>query len=137
MNSNNLSHLLSRRTELLREARLANLAFAYQAMRDFAARVDRARLQGRVTLKPIDPDEERYLVTLTAHDVQQSRIEEHFTDEDLVVFADVLGYATGHPDHELMFHIDQLSEFVAALRADLIHAGVELDEAPAQLRLPG
>lgn len=132
MNPMKLSTLLVQRPELLRQARLANLAFAYQMLSDFTARVARVQLRGRVTLKPVDPDEERFCVTLTALDMNQSLIEEHFSDEDLMVLADVLGFATGHPTHELMFHIDQLSEFVGVLRSDLEHAGVRIDE-----RAPG
>jgi hypothetical protein len=134
MNPMKLSHLLAQRPELLRRIRLANLAFAYQTLGEFAERVARASLQGRVTLKPINPDEECYCVTLTAIDVNQSLIEEHFSDEDLTVLADVLGFATGHPAHELTFYIDQLDEFVAQLRNDLEHAGVAFDEHPRRVR---
>ena len=63
-------------------------------------------------------------------------IEEHFSDEDLVVFADVLGFATGHPTHELTFYIDQLDEFVTQLRHDLDQAGVVLDDRPRRVRAP-
>ncbi len=128
MNPMKLSTLLAKRPELLRQVRLANLAFAYQMLRDFTARVAGARLRGRVTLRPVDPDEERFCVTLTALDINQSLIEEHFSDEDLVLLADVLGFATGHPSHELTFHIDQLGEFVDVLRDDLEHSGVRIDE---------
>ena len=123
-----LSQLLAQRPGLLRQVRLANLAFAYQSLNDFAARIARVGLHGRVTLKPVDPDHESYCVTLTALDASQSVIEEHFSDEDLVLLADTLGFATGHPTHELTFHIDQLDEFVAQLRVDLEHAGVVLDQ---------
>ena len=136
MNPMKLSHLLTQRPELLRQVRLANLAFAYDALRNFADRVARAGLQGRVTLKPINPDDESYCVTLTAHESSQSVIEEHFSDEDLVVFADVLGFATGHPTHELTFYIDHLDEFVTQLRHDLEQAGVALDHRPRRVRAP-
>lgn len=129
MNPMKLSQLLAERPALLRRVRFANLAFSYQALRDFAARVERAGLRGRVTLKPVNPDEESYCVSLTALEASQSVIEEHFSDEDLVVLADVLGYATGHPTHELTFPIDQLDEFAAPLRHDLEQAGVMLDTA--------
>lgn len=136
MNPMKLSHLLNQRPELLRQVRLANLAYAYQTLREFDARVARARLRGRVTLKPVDPDQERYCVTLHALEINQSLIEEHFSDEDLVLLADVLGFATGHPAHELTFHIDQLGEFVEPLRTDLEHAGVKVDDPPSQVERP-
>lgn len=136
MNPMKLSHLLSQRPELLRQVRLANLAFAYQTLRDFALRVSRAQLRGRVTLKPVNPEEERFCVTLTAIDMNQSLIEEHFSDEDLVLLGDMLGFATGHPLHELTFHLDQLSEFVDPLRADLEHAGVLFDAQSANVEQP-
>src|SRR5688572_19122978 len=82
-----LSQLLAQRPGLLRQVRLANLAFAYQSLNDFAARIARVGLHGRVTLKPVDPDAESYCVTLTALDTNQSLIEEHFSDEDLVLLA--------------------------------------------------
>lgn len=134
MNPMNLSHLLAQRPELLRQVRLANLAFAYDSLRKFAERVGRAGLHGRVTLKPINPDEENYCVTLTAHEANQSVVEEHFSDEDLVVLSDVLGFATGHPTHDLTFYIDQLDEFVVQLRNDLEQAGVAFDDSPSGVR---
>lgn len=139
MNSKKLSLLIAQRSELLQQVRLANFAFAYQTLREFSVRIARGQLRGKVTLTPIDPDEERFMVTLTAHEMPQSRIEEHFSDEDLALFADVMGFATGHPEHELMFHIDQLGEFVSALRGDLERSGIEIDDAPlplAERRLP-
>lgn len=136
MNPMKLSHLLAQRPELLRQLRLANLAFAYHSLREFAARAARAGLRGRVTLQPVNPDEERYCVVLTALDTAQSMIEEHFSDEDLVVFADVLGFATGHPTHELTFHIDQLDELYEPLRADLERAGVQLDHPAPRIEEP-
>jgi hypothetical protein len=136
MNPIKLSHLLRQRPELLRQVRLANLAFAYQTLRDFATRVERARLRGRVTLQPVDADQERFCVTLTALDANQSLIEEHFSDEDLVLLADVLGYATGHPTHELTFHIDELDEFVSTLRHDLERGGVHVDDTAPSVEKP-
>ena len=46
-----LSTLLTQRQALLRQARLANLAFAYTTLMEFAHRIARAQLSGRVTLK--------------------------------------------------------------------------------------
>lgn len=129
----NLSTLLSQRPDLLRQVRLANLAFAYQTLREFAARIRRTPLRGRVTLQPIDAAADRYTTALIALDASQSTIEEHFSDEDLLLLADVLGFATGHPGFEITFHIDDLDEFVQPLRAELLRAGVRLDTADTRM----
>lgn len=122
-----LSHLLSQRPDLLKQVRLANLAFAYQTLSDFAARIARANLRGRVTLQPVDPSADRYCPSLIALESSQSVIEEHFAEEDLLLLSDVIGFATGHPGFELTFHLDELDEFVAPLRAELMRSGVRLD----------
>jgi hypothetical protein len=122
-----LSQLLSQRADLLRQVRLANVAYAYQTLGEFATRVTRAGLCGRVVLKPVNPEEDRYCVTLIALEASQSIIEEHFTDEDLALLADVIGFATGHPAHELTFDIEDLrGDFVAPLRTELERAGVQI-----------
>ena len=127
-----LSKLLSSRPDLLRQVRLANLAFAYHSLRSFAERIERAQLGGMVTLKPAEPTEERYCATLTALEHNQSVIEEHFTDEDLLLMADMVAFATGHPGFEVTFHLEDLDEdFIAPLRAELQRAGVVLD-SPAR-----
>lgn len=136
MNSMKLSNLIAQRPELLRQVRLANLAHAYQTVLDFAARVTRAGLRGSVLLRPVNPDEERFCVTLTALEGNQSVIEEHFSDEDLIVLADVLGYATGHPTHELNFEIDQLDEFLVPLRTDLERSGIQVDTPASPVEQP-
>ena len=127
MNSIKLSHLIAQRAELLRQVRLTNLAYAYQTLLDFEARIARVGLRGSVLLKPILPEEERFCVTLTALEGNQSVIEEHFSDEGLVLLADVLGFATGHPAHDLTFRLEELGEFIEPLRSELQHAGVRLD----------
>jgi hypothetical protein len=132
-----LSKLLSQRPDLLRQVRLANLAFAYHALAEFARRVHRAGLRGAVTLKPVDPDEDRFVATLTALECNQSMIEEHFTDEDILLFSDVIAFATGHPGFEVTFHLDQLTDdFIVPMRAELERAGVELDHEAARIRQP-
>ncbi len=59
-----LSQLVSLRPSLLRQARLANLAYAHETLRAFAARIARAGLRGTVCLKPVDPDAERFCAAL-------------------------------------------------------------------------
>lgn len=125
-----LSKLLSQRQNLLRQARLSNLAFAYQALCEFAARVERADLGGAVSLKPADPSADRYAATLTALEFNQSVIEEHFTDEDIMLLADVIAFATGHPGFEVTFHLDDMEDdFIAPLRAELERSGVTVEGA--------
>jgi len=131
-----LSSLLQQRPTLLRQLRLANLAFAAHALGEFSARVTRAGLHGRVVLRPMDPENELFCVTLTALDANQSVIEEHFDDDDLILLADVLGFAAGDATRELTFHIDRLDEFLAPLRAELEKAGVEFDVPAAPVPRP-
>jgi hypothetical protein len=123
-----LSKLLNARETLLRHANLANLAFAHQTLGGFAERIERARLKGRVNLKTACPAEERYWPALTAIELSQSLIEEHFTEEDLVDFADAIAYATGREHFDLTFHIENFSEhFLAPLRNALEQSGIEVD----------
>ena len=132
-----LSTLLSRRPTLLREARLANLAFAYATLQKFAARIHRAGLAGRVTLKHAAPQSERYWASLTAMDGNQSVIEEHFTDEDLMEMADVVSFVTGNEALDLTFAIDELGEiFLQPVRLELESEGVTIDRAGAEVEEP-
>ena len=123
-----LSSLLAQRQALLRHARLANLAFAYLRLSDFATRIARARLGGEVRLQQASPDAERFWATLLALQGNQSVIEEHFTDEDVMELADVIAYATGRNDVDLTFRLEELADrFLAPLRGELARAGVALD----------
>lgn len=130
-----LSILLAERDRLLRQARLANLAYTYQSLRDIAARIARAQLRGNATLKPVAPAEERFCVSLTAHDANQSVVEEHFTDEDLLELADVLAFITGDAHGDLTFRFEDLGEgYLALLRAELEREGVALDGSGAPMQ---
>ena len=132
-----LSTLLARRAALLRHARLANLAFAYATLQNFATRISRARLGGRVTLKHAAPQAERYWATLTALDHSQSVIEEHFTDEDLMEMADVVSFVTGNDALDITFALEDLAEvFLVPLRVELEREGVAIDRAPAHVEEP-
>lgn len=123
-----LSTLLRQRADLLRQARLANLASAYQTLDDLAGRIARARLAGRVTVTHAAPDEERYWPALTALDLSQSVIEEHFTDEDVCELASVLAFTTGEDELELTFPLEDFAElFLAPVRDELEREGVQLD----------
>jgi hypothetical protein len=132
-----LSSLLAQRQALLNQARLANLAYAYQTLSEFAARAGRAGLRGAVTLKSAAPELERYCATLAAQEANQSIVEEHFTDDDLMALADVVAFATGHRSEdalEVHFRIDDIPEaFLLPIRADLEKLGVTLDESVTRI----
>lgn len=125
-----LSQLLNSRDALSRRAQLANLAFAYETLAAMAHRIARARLVGRVALKPVDPEADRYWATLTALETSQAAIEEHFTEEDLTDLADAIAYVTGRPGLEFTFEISAFSDiFLEPLRHSLEQAGIEIDRA--------
>ena len=131
------NELLDGRENLQRQAALANLAFAYETLREFAERIARAQLKGEVTLKSADPDADRYWATLTANRGPQSVIEEHFTEEDLTDFADAISFSTGHDDFEATFSIEDFPQaFLAPLRAALENAGVVMDTEPLPAEKP-
>jgi hypothetical protein len=132
-----LNKLLEARETLQRQASLANLAFAYETLREFARRIARAQLSGQVILKSADPDADRYWATLTALQGKQSLIEEHFTEEDLTDFSDAISYATGHDDFEATFSIEDFPQaFLTPLRSALEIAGIEMDDEPLPAEKP-
>lgn len=123
-----LTQLLKARDALVRQAALANLAFAYETLDTFATRISRAQLTGQVHLKTADPDAERYWGTLTALEGSQAVIEEHFTEENLTDVTDAIAYATGRNDFELTFEIEDFADiFLAPLRHALEQSGIEVD----------
>ena len=132
-----LSNILTQRQALLRQARLANLAFAYQTLGGFAERIERGRLGGYVCLKQAAPDAERYCASLTALEGNQSVIEEHLTDEDIMDLADVVSFLTGNESLDLVFHLEDLAEiFLTPLRAELEKSGVAIDSIAQPGRQP-
>ena len=132
-----LSNILAQRQALLRQARLANLAFAYQTLGRFAERIDRSRLGGGVCLKQAAPDAERYWASLTALEGSQSVIEEHFTDEDIMDLADVISFVTGNEALDRAFRLEDLAEtFLVPLRAELEQAGVAIEPNAHPAREP-
>lgn len=123
----NLSQLLAQRDALLRQAHLANLAYAYAQLVEFAARIARARLTGRVTLRHPSPEQEIYCATLTALEGNQSVLEEHFTDLDVMDLADVVAFACGQSRLDLTFSIQDFArEFLAPLRLELERLGLNV-----------
>ena len=125
-----LSTLLTQRAALLQQARLANLAFSYHTLSEFAERIARAQLRGIVSLKHLAPDDGRYWPSLTALEGSQSVIEEHFTDEDIMELADVIGFTMGQDALDLTFRLEEFGEtFGVPLRAELEREGVAIDGA--------
>jgi len=120
------SQLLRHRDGLIRQARLANVAFAYQRLGDFAGRVARARLQGAVTLYGGDPAGDQPWPRLAADEGNQSAIEEHFLDEDVIELADILAFL--HDSGriaELAFRIEDIgTRYLPRLRHELELADV-------------
>jgi hypothetical protein len=128
----NFQQLLFHRQALLRQARLANLAYTCQQLTSFADRVARAGLTGEVRLHETDSEAEGYGASLTALQGSQAVIEEHFTDEDLLDLAELVAYATDCEEVDLTFRIEELADvFVHPLRRELAQAGVALDAGPA------
>ena len=129
----NFHQLLQQRAVLLRQARLANTAFAHQRLVDFTARLARARLHGLVTLRPGEPAAEQPWPELIALEGSQAAIEEHFLDEDIVELADVLAFlGEDMQSAGLTFRLDELeSRFLPRLRRELEEAGITVaNEAP-------
>lgn len=123
-----LSNLLSQRETLLRQVRLANLAFAYAKLVEFAARASAANLGGKVTLQHPQPDVERYSATLLAAERHQSVIEEHFDDEDIMELADVVAFLTGEQLVNVTFRIEDVPDkFIRPLRIELQRLGIDLE----------
>jgi len=136
-----LSILLSHRRALLHQARLAAYAFAYWKLGEFAARVARARLRGEVNLTRAAPDAEQCGTSLLALEGSQSVIDEHFTDEDIMDFADAAAVTAGDGRLDLTFRLEELEKgFLAPLRRKLEESGVAIDqdfpEAPGQPEAP-
>lgn len=127
-----LSNLLATRQMLLRQAHLANLAYCFRSFENLARRLEGARVQGPVRLSQADPDEERVWPVLLSLDGRQSMIEEHFSDDDILLLADGITFALEANFTEIDFDLAELgSRYVAPLRQELLEAGVELDGGPA------
>jgi len=129
-----ISQLLQQRDGLLRQVRLANLAFAYWQLGHLVQRIARARLGGLVRLQPADPALAHSWPVLTALEGRQSVIEEHFTDEAIAELSGLLIFLGGEDAADMSFRLeDMAAQFLAPLRLQLEQAGVELE--PDVLRL--
>ena len=125
--------LLHRRDALIREARLANIAFAYQRLGDFASRIRRAGLRGAVTLHSGDPEGGQPWPELVAEECSQAAIEEHFLDEDVIELADILAFLHDTSDlGSLSFRLQDLGpRYLPRLRHELQRAHI----APRRRRI--
>jgi len=126
----NFHQLILNRTALLRQARLANLAFAWQRLDAFATRIARARLHGQVTLRLADPEADRPWPVLLAHEGNQSVIEEYFLDEEVVELADILVFLSENNQvAEFTFQLEELaSRFLPGLQHELESAGIRVGQ---------
>ena len=75
--------LLNHRDELRRAARLANLAYAYQWLGNFAWKIAWVGLRGEVILRGANLQAERAQAELVAQDFNQSVADEHFLPEEI------------------------------------------------------
>lgn len=118
--------LLEHRDELLRVAKLANIAHAHFWLGGFADRVERARLRGEVVLRGPDLEEGRIEPELVAVDFNQSVIEEHFQDEEIRELHTVLSFV--HDAERIMearFRLEAVGElYLPAIRRVLVVMGV-------------
>lgn len=130
----NFHQLLHHRDGLLRQARLANVAFAHQRLGQFATRIARARLRGAVALRPGDPAGGQPWPGLDAIEGSQAVIEEHFLDEEIVELTDILAFLGEDVRSDgLTLRLESLAErFLPQLRQELLAAGVAV---PAEPRL--
>ncbi len=127
--------LLRQREELLRQARLANVVFAYHRLNEFAGRIARAELRGEVHLRIADPEKECFWPTLHATAGSPSVIEEHFLDEDIVELADILNFLSDNERQtSFVFRWEDLAgRLLPGLQHELARAGIAVADEP---RLP-
>jgi hypothetical protein len=134
----NFQHLLHQRDAVLRQARLANAAYACQRLGEFAHRIARARLRGAVVLHAGDPEGEQPWPGLSVLEGSQAVLEEHFLDEELVELTDILGFLGEDIRAEgLTLRLEELAErYLPRLRHELESAGIEVPDAPRSLADP-
>ena len=130
----NFHQLLQHRAALLRQARLANLAFACERLDDYARRLAAARISGPLTLQGVDPEADRFCPELVPHVASQAVVDEYFLDEDVADLADVLGFL-GHEGFDVAATFtseDVMARWLPRLRRELAAAGI----APPTENLP-
>ncbi|MEN9840527.1 MAG: hypothetical protein RL376_327 [Verrucomicrobiota bacterium] len=125
-----LSQLLASRSDLVRQATLANAAFAYTTFAAMDQRIRRGDLHGPVRFLGIDPAAERYTPQIVALAGSQAVLDEHFDEADLVKWSDALAYVSEEGTTEFEFRLEELmGRFSPALEDTLRRAGVQLDSA--------
>lgn len=124
----NLHDLLHHRTALLQQARLANLAFAYERLSDYAQRIQRAGLRGPATLEVADPAADRFWPDLLAQQATPAVIDEHFLEEEIAELEEILRYLREEGfEADLEFDFEGFTErLLPALRRELERAGVRV-----------
>jgi len=116
----NFHELLRRRDTLLRQAHLANAAFAYQRLDELTGRLARAGVRGRVRLLGGDADGQPSWPKLEALEGSQAVLDEHLLDEDVIDLADILAFVHGRARSEAEFRIEELGpRFLPQLRREL------------------
>jgi hypothetical protein len=128
-----IDHLLQQRSALLRQTRLANVAFVFAELSAFTDRIARGNLRGQVTLHLPDAATERIWPSLVGDDVSQAVVDEHFLDQDILDLADLLVFATGQ-GHRIAFtfRLEEFGrQFLPALRRELAAAGIQLHSETA------
>ena len=123
-----LTHLLAAREGLVRRATLANMAFAYRLLSGFTERIHRAGLRGLVNIKSPEASGENWS-SLTALEGSQARLEEHFSEEDVMDLTDAIRYVVGgEMVIDLSFRIEEIDDmFLVPLRDTLQDYGVVMD----------
>jgi hypothetical protein len=127
------SHLLHQRDQLIRQARLANLAYAHAQLQRFVARCQRAGLTGPCVLREGDAADGLPWPTLTAAGVSPAVLQEHFLEEEIVELADIFAFLDGGTRlPELVFlPRDLVQSVLPALRRELAEAGVPPEDSVA------
>ncbi len=130
----NFHQLLHHRAALLRQARLANLAFACERLEDYARRLTAARIAGPLTLQGVDPEADRFCPELVPHAASPAVVDEYFLDEDVADLADVLGFLSdeGFDVATTFTAEDIVARWLPRLRRELAGAGI----APPTEALP-
>lgn len=131
-----LTQLLQTREALVRQATLANMAYGYRLISEFSERIRRAGLRGLVAVRSPETNGENW-ASLVALEGSQARLDEHFSEEDVMDLTDAIRYVTGGEIHiDLTFRIEDLAQmFLTPLRDTLQGFGVILD-LPAGATLP-
>lgn len=130
--------LLNRRDELLKVARLANLAYAYQWLGNFAARITRTGLRGAVVLRGPNPEANRHEPALTSRELSPAVIDEHFLQEEINELYAMLKFV--HDSNliiEAKFRLEDLDEiYLPVLRRVLERADALPMNQPSPVKDP-